>query len=77
MKKETIKIELNKKQRLAILKALINSSYRYKCLREIVEQLGDCVRKESPKEFSRIMNTAIIKYHCEDYIVEDEDNSDE
>ena len=77
MKKETIKIELNKKQRLAILKALINSSYRYKCLREVVEQLGDCVRRENPSAFSGIMNTAIIKNHCRDYIVEDEDNSDE
>ena len=77
MKKETIKIELNKKQRLAILKALINSSYRYKCLREIVEQLGACVRKDNPSAFSKIMNTAIIKNHCRDYIVEDEDNSDE
>lgn len=77
MKKETIKIELDKKQRLAILKALINSSYRYKCLRGIVEQLGACVRKDNPSAFSGIMNTAIIKNHCRDYIVEDEDNSDE
>ena len=77
MKKETIKIELDKKQRLAILKALINSSYRYKCLREVVEQLGACVRRDNPNEFSKIMNTAIIKNHCRDYIVEDEDNSDE
>ena len=77
MKEETIKIELDKKQRLAILKALINSSYRYKCLRGIVEQLGACVRKDNPNAFSGIMNTAIIKNHCRDYIVEDEDNSDE
>lgn len=77
MKKETIKIELDKKQRLAILKALINSSYRYKCLRGIVEQLGACVRKDNPNAFSGIMNTAIIKNHCRDYIVEDEDTSDE
>ena len=77
MKEKTIKIELNKKQRLALLKALINSSYRYKCLREIVEQLGACVRKDNPSAFAGIMNTAIIKNHCRDYIVEDEDNSDE
>lgn len=77
MKEKTIKIELNKKQRLALLKALINSSYRYKCLREIVEQLGACVRKDNPSAFSGIMNTAIIKNHCRDYIVEDEDTSDE
>ena len=77
MKKESIKIDLYKKQILDILKSLINSSYRYKCLREIVEQLGACVRKDNPSAFSGIMNTAIIKNHCRDYIVEDEDTSDE
>lgn len=77
MKKETIKIELNKKQRLALLDSVISCPYRYECLRELVCELGNYVKKENPNKFSKIMNMAIIKNHVGDYIVKGEDTSDE
>ena len=73
-KEETLKIELNKRQRLAMLKSLISCSYRNECLRRIVGQLGEWVKKENPEEFSEIMTLAIIKNGAKDYIVEGEDN---
>lgn len=72
MKEETIKIELDKKQRLAMLKSLISCPYRSKCLRRIVGQLGEWVKIENPKEFSEIMTLAIIKNQAKDYTVEGE-----
>ena len=77
MKEKPIKIGLNKKQRLALLDSVISCPYRYECLREIVCELGDLVKKENPNKFSRIMNMAIIKSQVGDYIVKDEDTSDE
>lgn len=77
MKKETIKIELDKKQRLALLDSVISCPYRYECLREIVCELGNLVKKENPNKFSKIMNMAIIKSQTGDYVVKGEDAFDE